>query len=268
MRLAHFLLSDILVIGTFIQHPSVKSAVHYSLWGQVPVDDNGTVTHYMASELNQYPRVSDFSPSYNANGNLVGMGDWLYQHDALGSVTILTDKDGHLAERYTYSVTGEVRVYDSNGVKLTNSAFGNCWMFTGREWLPEIGLYDYRNRVYSATLGRFLQTDPVKFHATDLNLYRYINNNYLNLIDPYGEETYGFRINGTATWFFGVDISIAVVWDDKGGFDVMIGMGPALVLPTPQASVTAGWTFTNAETVKDLQGWGFSVGATALAGMQ
>ena len=28
-------------------------------------------------------------------------------------------------------------------------------------WLPEIALYYYKARMYSPTLGRFLQTDPI-----------------------------------------------------------------------------------------------------------
>jgi len=100
---------------------------------------------------------------------------------------MLTDKDGKLAERYSYSVTGEVTIYDASGTELENSALGNRWMYTGREWLPEIGLYDYRNRVYSAQLGRFLQTDPTGFNAEDLNLYRYVQNDYSNYVDPHGE---------------------------------------------------------------------------------
>ena len=28
-------------------------------------------------------------------------------------------------------------------------------------WLPEIGLYSYKARPYSPTLGRFMQTDPI-----------------------------------------------------------------------------------------------------------
>jgi RHS repeat-associated protein len=33
--------------------------------------------------------------------------------------------------------------------------------FTGREWDPEIGLYYYRSRYYSAESGRFLSEDPI-----------------------------------------------------------------------------------------------------------
>jgi len=61
-------------------------------------------------------------------------------------------------------------------------------MFTGREWIAEAGLYDYRNRVYSADLGRFIQTDPIRFDAGDVNLYRYVGNNPVNAVDPLGLE--------------------------------------------------------------------------------
>ena len=39
----------------------------------------------------------------------------------------------------------------------------NRFLFTGREYLKEVNLYDYRNRIYSPELGRFLQTDPIGF---------------------------------------------------------------------------------------------------------
>jgi RHS repeat-associated protein len=42
------------------------------------------------------------------------------------------------------------------------------------------------NRSYSTTLGRFLQTDPIRFRAGDINLYRYVANNPVNLVDPLG----------------------------------------------------------------------------------
>lgn len=75
---------------------------------------------------------------------------------------------------------------------MPESMFGNRFLFTGREWLSEAGLYDYRNRVYSAELGRFLQTDPIRFAAGDGNLYRYVRNSPSKFTDPWGlcsEET-------------------------------------------------------------------------------
>jgi RHS repeat-associated protein len=64
--------------------------------------------------------------------------------------------------------------------------YANRFLYTGREFLKEANLYDYRNRVYSAELGRFLQTDPIRFEAGDGNLYRYVFNRASLFIDPLG----------------------------------------------------------------------------------
>ncbi|MCS7064102.1 MAG: RHS repeat-associated core domain-containing protein, partial [Methylacidiphilales bacterium] len=64
--------------------------------------------------------------------------------------------------------------------------------YTGREMLVNTwgglgaGLYDYRNRIYSTTIGRFLQPDPIGFDAKDVNWYRYVRNNAVNWRDPSG----------------------------------------------------------------------------------
>ena len=61
--------------------------------------------------------------------------------------------------------------------------------FTGREFDAESGLYFYRLRYYNAVTGRFLQEDPIGFGAGDANVYRYVFNNPVNLIDPAGLDT-------------------------------------------------------------------------------
>jgi RHS repeat-associated protein len=66
------------------------------------------------------------------------------------------------------------------------SPFGNRFLFTGREWLSDLKLYDYRNRMYQPELGRFLQPDPKEFGAGDYNLYRYCHNDPINHSDPMG----------------------------------------------------------------------------------
>ncbi len=59
--------------------------------------------------------------------------------------------------------------------------------YTGQAWLPEIGLYYYKARMYSPTLGRFLQTDPIGY-GDDPNFYAYVGNDPINFIDPLGLE--------------------------------------------------------------------------------
>jgi RHS repeat-associated protein len=116
-------------------------------------------------------------------------GEVYYHHDGLGSTIALTDETGAVVESYQYDAFGSVSIYDASNSALSASPRENRFLFTGREWIGEIGLYDYRNRVYSPELGRFLQTDPIRFEAGDVNLYRYVANNPINWIDPLGLET-------------------------------------------------------------------------------
>jgi RHS repeat-associated protein len=113
-------------------------------------------------------------------------GAHYYHQDSMGSVARITNGSGAVEESYSYDLFGAAVIKDGAGTVIGASAIGNRFMFTGREYLQGIGLYDYRNRIYSAQLGRFLQTDPIRFLAGDVNLYRYVGNNAANWIDPSG----------------------------------------------------------------------------------
>ena len=117
---------------------------------------------------------------------ITATGPAYYHHDGLGSTIALTGENGELLESYRYDAFGAASVYDSSGSALPASPRENRFLFTGREWLGQAGIYDYRNRVYSAQIGRFLQTDPIRFAAGDVNIYRYVFNNAVNLSDPLG----------------------------------------------------------------------------------
>jgi RHS repeat-associated protein len=113
-------------------------------------------------------------------------GTYYYHQDGNGNVTALTDESGSVVESYVYDPYGKPTIYAPNGTVRSTSAVGNRFMFTGREYIPQFGLYDYRNRVYSPVYGRFLQTDPIRFQGGDGNIYRYCGNNPINYTDPDG----------------------------------------------------------------------------------
>ena len=114
-------------------------------------------------------------------------GAAIYFHqDALGSIVALTDASGNVVERYKYDVFGAPSLFDGTGGALSSSNYGNRFLFAGREYIQTLGVYDYRNRFYSPALGRFLQTDPIRFGAGDINLYRHTRNGPTNATDPTG----------------------------------------------------------------------------------
>ena len=100
-----------------------------------------------------------------------------YQVDHLGSTRALTDASGNVVERVSYDSFG-------NGTGSVRTRYG----YTGRERDELTGLYYYRARWYDAQVGRFISEDPIGFNGRDVNLYVYVRNNPVNLIDPEGTQ--------------------------------------------------------------------------------
>jgi len=107
----------------------------------------------------------------------------------MGNVQFLLGADNLGLEKYTYDAFGQPTITDWDGHYQKISQYGNRFMFTGREYIYTLGLYDYRHRLYHPGLGRFIQTDPIGFKGDPMNLYRYCSGNPINHSDPTGLQS-------------------------------------------------------------------------------
>jgi RHS repeat-associated protein len=121
-------------------------------------------------------------------------GGTRYLHeDGLGNVVALTGLTGAVLERVRYDAYGQPEHLTAAGSVSGVSPTGNRFLFTGREWFPELGLQDNRHRYYHPGVGRWLSRDPIGERG-GLNLYGYVENDPINAFDGDGLST--VRING------------------------------------------------------------------------
>jgi len=84
------------------------------------------------------------------------------------------------------------------------------YLYTGQEFDRELGLYNYRTRLYDVETGRFYSTDPMQQFPSP---YLYAGGDPINLVDPDGEFAWG-------AFFLAIGIS-ALLGGAVGGFDNM-----------------------------------------------
>jgi RHS repeat-associated protein len=96
--------------------------------------------------------------------------------DHQGSIAAIANSAGTLIQ---------IDSYDEYGVPGVSNI--GRFQYTGQAWIPELGIYYYKARMYSSRLGRFLQTDPVGY-KDQVNLYEYVGDDPVDNDDPSGED--------------------------------------------------------------------------------
>ena len=103
-----------------------------------------------------------FDKDTDADGDCTDAGGssrYLYTTNDNYNVVAVTDGSGTLVERIQYDPYGSPTVTVEQG----QTASGNPFLFQGQRYCPETGLYYFKNRDQSPTLGRFVQWDPLGY---------------------------------------------------------------------------------------------------------
>lgn len=168
-------------------------------------------------------------PAYDGNGNLVAL---------------LNDSTGALEAVYEYSSFGQL--VRSSGTYAAANPFRFSTKFTDME----TGLVYYGYRYYSATLGRFINRDPIQ-EGGGVNLYGFCANNAISSWDVLGlndPEASGY-ISPNA-WHVTLGETPAVLYNGRYYYDldnlpegVNFGTGPSIAVgddPSSAQSSTSG----------------------------
>ncbi len=127
-----------------------------------------------------------------------GGGEHYYHRNQQYSIIALTDQNGNVKERYSYTAYGGLGIYDNGGTARATSNYDNRYTYTGstgREWDETAELYHYRARVYDPLSGRFCSRDPIGYWGGSWCQYEFVGSRPLKALDPHGLQWSAGQVN-------------------------------------------------------------------------
>jgi RHS repeat-associated protein len=106
-------------------------------------------------------------------------GTYYLGYDQVGSLRVVADSAGDVVKRIDYDSFGNI--IDEN-----DEAFKIPFGFAGGLHDRDTGLVRFGYRDYDPDVGRWTAKDPIFFAGGDTDLYGYVLNDPVNLIDPFG----------------------------------------------------------------------------------
>ncbi|MED5463616.1 MAG: RHS repeat-associated core domain-containing protein [Myxococcota bacterium] len=114
--------------------------------------------------------------------------------DRMGSPFVITDGDGNVVQRQTFSAFGGVKAWDPKGEGAAAPDARMNLGYTGHEAQDSLGLIDMGGRTYDPLVARFLQADifvQYPYNLQSFNRYTYGMNNPFRYLDPSGYASVG-----------------------------------------------------------------------------
>ena len=137
---------------------------------------DGTTTLYFF-----YDSTGEVS-GFKYNGN-----NYIYVKNVQGDIVAITDISGNIVTEYSYDPWGKLLSISGNTV------IGELNPFRYRSYYydRDIEMYYLQSRYYDAAIGRFINSDDVRFLGTaytivSYNAFSYCENNVINFIDSFG----------------------------------------------------------------------------------
>nr|WP_199000442.1 FG-GAP-like repeat-containing protein [Flavobacterium sp. ASV13] len=160
---------------------------HYSADGTMEIKENRVTGNL---EFVTYIGGDGYSAPAVVKSDGVTQNYLYLQRDNQGSIVVITDAGGTVAEKRLFDAWGDiVKVYDAGGTQLIGLTALDRG-YTGHEHLQSVGIINMNGRLYDPKLRRFLQPDnniQDPFNAQNYNRYGYVLNNPLKYTDQSGE---------------------------------------------------------------------------------
>ena len=158
---------------------------------RVAKEVNGTITQkYLWADLTTLLAIYDKDDNLiqrfeYANQRIpIAMTDkdnnrYYLHYDQVGSLRAISDKDHNIIKEITYDTYGNI-------INDTNPDFKVSFGFAGGLYDSDTKLVHFGYREYDSFTGKWTAKDPIGFQGGDSNLYGYVLQDPVDLVDPEG----------------------------------------------------------------------------------